>query len=155
MNEQPQPWHRLPDESEKAWAAFCCYRDLPPTARNIRAAYQAYIGPSKAKNGQPKHAHPAFKRWAIEHRWAERAVAFDDYKRAIGLAATQAIREQIAIEGWASLLEIIRLQNSRLAGMDEETVTRWSTSLRGHLEALGLAAPRVTASEEWKFKGDD
>jgi len=156
MNEsERQPWARLPEETEKAWGAFCLYRGLPPAARSVVGAYRAYLAPKKSRIIPPKDAAPYFKHWFKEHRWAERSAAFDDHRRAEDLAATRAIREQIAIEGWSALLAIIRLQTGRVGSMDADQVTRWSTSLRGHLEALGLGGSAEMRAMLLRFKQDD
>jgi len=34
MNDDRKPWERQPDETDRAWAAFRIYRDLPPGERS-------------------------------------------------------------------------------------------------------------------------
>lgn len=57
---EPDPWEQLDAETSRAYAAFRQYRDLGPT----RSARQ--VG-----------THGAIARWAREHRWADRARAWD------------------------------------------------------------------------------
>jgi hypothetical protein len=71
---------RQEGESDKAWLAFVCYRDLG-SQRSVQAAYIKYIEavkPSTAKKSQsttPKSQSPAsegFKKWVVQFNWSER-----------------------------------------------------------------------------------
>jgi hypothetical protein len=76
---------RQEGESDKAWLAFVCYRDLG-SQRSVQAAYIKYIEavkPSTAKKSQstaPKSQSPAsegFKKWVVQFNWSERVRSHD------------------------------------------------------------------------------
>lgn len=66
----------LDNESDKAYAAFCAYRDLAPHERSIENAYQTKTGNTGAKKGQPPGL---WTRWSSEHSWVERSRSYDVY----------------------------------------------------------------------------
>ena len=66
-------WDRLPNESLKAFEAFTAYRDLPPATRSIDAAFRAVSG----QHGSKKRASGRFTAWSSNHRWVERAAAWN------------------------------------------------------------------------------
>ncbi len=67
-------WERLPNEPESAYARFLVYRNLG-LGRTLHAAYGAVC---RAKESQPKvHLPINWKRESKEHRWPERARAWD------------------------------------------------------------------------------
>lgn len=67
----PLPWERQPGETAKAFQAFRAYRDLGP-ARTMLAAYRLTKGKPDAKA-----ISGGWARWSQEHRWTERADAYD------------------------------------------------------------------------------
>jgi hypothetical protein len=92
-------WLRQPDESSKAFVAFCVYRDMLPDARTLVAAATA-CGKSLR----------LISRWSATHCWSERAAAFDSW-------ADQRRLEKIA-SGRARMAESLAsdaLQARRLA----------------------------------------
>jgi hypothetical protein len=69
-------WHRQPEESDKSWAAFCVYRDLPPQERTLTQAYFDFYGKDpdiSAYNGS------LFSAWAKRYRWHERVQQYDNH----------------------------------------------------------------------------
>lgn len=60
-----EPWERLPDESPRAFAAFCAYRDAAENRRMQRVAEQLHC------SGQN------VRRWAARHSWVDRCWAYD------------------------------------------------------------------------------
>lgn len=81
-----QPWARRPDETDKAFAAFQAYRDLPAKARSQQAAYEAYVeerdGDRRQNGGKPaaRSKPPGyFCAWSSKHGWEDRAAAYDAY----------------------------------------------------------------------------
>lgn len=89
--EGPAPWERQDGETDKAYAAFCIYRDLPPNERSLRAAAAKFYGKDKEKLRRP----PAtFEKWSTRWRWVERARAWDEEQdRLAREAQLQAIKE--------------------------------------------------------------
>lgn len=70
-----QPWERLPDENDLAWAAFKAYRDQQ-VPRNIRRAA------SKDENLTVAMCISFYG----EHNWKERCLAYDKYVDEVLLA---------------------------------------------------------------------
>jgi hypothetical protein len=63
-------WERLPNESSKAYQAFCYYRDLG-TGRGLDKAL------TSANRKLTNHAW--WGKWMSKYNWVERARAYDDY----------------------------------------------------------------------------
>jgi hypothetical protein len=74
-----QPWEQQPGESGPAYRAFCAFRDMGPH----RSAVKAY-GQSKGNEGATQKPG-RWNVWAREHRWTERARAYDRHVEAIRL----------------------------------------------------------------------
>jgi hypothetical protein len=67
-----KPWHRRPDETERAFFAFQCYLEMPPP-RVINTAYGIYTG------GKTYHPNDNFSAWVKKNHWDERAAAYDNW----------------------------------------------------------------------------
>lgn len=67
-------FERQPGETDKGWAAFQMYRDLPPSERSIIAAYRLMSGRN------PKEAPQYWRHWVVVNKWEERAADFDRHK---------------------------------------------------------------------------
>lgn len=68
----PKPWERQPDETPKAYEAFCIYRDLkdirdPESKRSLDLVVQE-MGKSRT----------LFERWSSKYEWVKRVTAYDD-----------------------------------------------------------------------------
>ena len=61
------PWARRPTETSRMFSAFASYRNLPPTVRSL-AKVAEELGVSSTY----------VERLSRQHRWVERATAFDD-----------------------------------------------------------------------------
>jgi hypothetical protein len=64
-------WERLEEESEKAYAAFCVYRDLG-VERSLVVAWQTL---HREATRAPGYWHD----WSARFRWVARAALYDDY----------------------------------------------------------------------------
>jgi len=62
-------WERQKNESSKAYAAFCVYRDLGPE-RSLEKVRQNLDKPRTRK---------WLGEWSVKYNWVERAQAYDDY----------------------------------------------------------------------------
>lgn len=62
-------WERLPNESSKAYQAFCIYRDLG-VERSLEKVAQ-----NRGKPGSKSWLNT----WSTKYHWVERAQAYDDY----------------------------------------------------------------------------
>jgi hypothetical protein len=82
VDESRQPWERQPKESDAAWRAFVCYRDLPhlpknqnPTKRTQReVSARVYPGKSPGK-GLVKE----ISGWSSKWNWLDRVNAYDAF----------------------------------------------------------------------------
>ena len=146
LAEQPLPWERQPGETAKAFKAFCAYRDLEPARRSVLAAYRQAKGKPTARQ-----AAGIWNKWCAEHRWVERAHAYDLHREALERAAREDMwrvrAAQVADTEWdlaqqliARAQEMLRLPlvEQRLE-RDGRTIivkpTRWTAGdVRGYLE---------------------
>lgn len=71
-----QPWDRLPEESAKAYAAFCIYRGLPLKERSRDIAYRLSRGWAADVKTL---ASGGWTKWSKDYRWLERASAHDEH----------------------------------------------------------------------------
>lgn len=74
MDQRPAPWERQPGESNKAYTAFCIYRDLPPTQRSLKEVTIRFYEKDRAK---VRRASKMIEKWSVRWRWVERAEAWD------------------------------------------------------------------------------
>ena len=146
LADQPLPWERQPGETVKAFQAFRAYRDLEPRDRSVLAAYRLAKGKPTARQ-----AAGIWNRWCAEHRWVERAHAYDLHREALERAAREDMwrvrAAQVADTEWdlaqqliARAQEMLRLPlvEQRLE-RDGRTIivkpTRWTAAdVRGYLE---------------------
>lgn len=125
-DERIEEWDRLPDEPERAYAAFIAYRDLGPSARSIaRAAdvIKGKIGESLGtgeggrarRNSQGRKKPPAnYEKWSSTYRWVERAAAWD--------AHLERIARRKQEEAHAKQIEEYQDRQRRLA-VAQQTIT--------------------------------
>ena len=74
-------WLQLPDETPKAYAAFCCYRNAGPL-RSLRKACQGFydldeIPPPRRTNVDSRMRN--IQRWSSEYEWVDRANAYTNH----------------------------------------------------------------------------
>lgn len=88
---------RLPDESARAYSAFCIYRDLGPD-RSLDLAWErrrALSEHGKASGSARRPGHWAA--WCQKYKWVERAEAYDDSideaRRSAGAERRRQLRE--------------------------------------------------------------
>jgi len=100
-------WERQQGESPEAFAAFECYRRLPPDERSLQRAWEQYRNrPGNARERSKETAgkpHGHWTRWMRRWRWQERALAWDEQVAALA-------RDQ----------ELERELKARLAEQEEE-----------------------------------
>jgi len=82
-------WQPLPDEPQRWYARFDCFRSLGPE-RTIAAAYRAHAGPNANDAGRPSKTWYAM---AARWRWEERALAWDVHMRTY-------VRAREHVEAW-------------------------------------------------------
>jgi hypothetical protein len=75
-----RPWHRQPGETDKAYLAFTIYRDLGPK-RTLQT--------TREKLGKNSGYNRVLELWSSEHRWGERAAAYDAHLDEVRLNAIE------------------------------------------------------------------
>jgi hypothetical protein len=85
----PAPWEQQPEETPRAYTAFCVFRDLGPR-RTLAAAAAAYYQRTAAS------LERQVDKWSSAFRWVERAAAWDRHLDAEGRAAQEAARKEMA-----------------------------------------------------------
>jgi hypothetical protein len=78
INQPPLGPERLPQESQRAYRAFCVYRELGP-GRSLDQAwgrFRAASDPTKDRGLARRPGHWAA--WSQKYQWVERAEAYDD-----------------------------------------------------------------------------
>jgi hypothetical protein len=123
LTKDSSAWERTGEESDKAYAAFCTYRDLSVSERSIELA---------SKKNKVKNANH-YARWSMKHNWVSRCRAFDAYldiqarqkRERDHLANIEEFSERqrlIAAETLKSAVAILKKANSRLAKLKAEEI---------------------------------
>lgn len=108
-------------ESEKAYKAFCLYRDMDPLVRSLDKAYnellRAKSGERVSKGRQESDRPPGyFQRWCRENRWVERTAAYDAYR--------EKLARQDAEKLYVKQLRDFRQRQQRLSSVVTETAIK-------------------------------
>lgn len=115
------PWDKREDETNKAFLAFCVYRDMGP-GRSFLKAYQAVKGPEK------RHVTGTWKDWASQNEWKKRAQEFDIHLELLArrdreaehhkeLEAYRERQKKLAQATTASALQMLSLANTKIADL--------------------------------------
>lgn len=67
------PWERMPDETQKAYAAFAVYLKIPPYKRSIRGAVRELKGELNLSTLR------IFSAWSSKYNWVYRSGKWDDF----------------------------------------------------------------------------
>ena len=110
-------WDRQPEETPKAFAAFCMYRDIPPLDRSVRAAVESF----RKQGGKTTERN--WETWASRYKWRNRAAEHDS-----DLASRR--RERMAKElerarddGVMLIRADLAKVSERIQGLDPEEMT--------------------------------
>lgn len=99
MARKPKPWERQPQETEKAFRAFACYRDLGPGERTLDKVGEALYPPEQSTR-RKRAAHGRILNWSRKHRWVNRVAAWDaENERKAEKAKEQALHR--SADEWA------------------------------------------------------
>lgn len=82
-------WEKQPGESSEAFRAFAIYRDLDITERSYDKAW-AIGRASKSKAKTRQRAPGQWRLWIHEHRWKERAEAYDAHRDRVARSIREA-----------------------------------------------------------------
>ena len=136
-------WDIQPGETSKAYHAFTHYRDLPPHARSIDAAYAEHRRECEGHQAGTKRAPRYWKGWSTANDWVARVQAHDTdlarrrrEKRAADLEVAQ---DRAAILARAGLSRIaLRFQTLDISEIPAAVLDRWVKTLTDvELRALG------------------
>lgn len=84
-----QRWDRQDGETDKAFAAFCIYRDM-----GSERSYKDV----RIKFGKQPNYERMLQRWGSQHRWVERATAYDAYLDEQKREALQEVQRKAQVE---------------------------------------------------------
>ncbi len=140
-------WERQKNESSKAYAAFCVYRDLGPERSLDKALSEVNKKPTNRRH---------WSRWMEKYRWYERVQAYDDYierkKRKEKEKAILEMAERHARLAMAFQQRIAqRLQEIDPAELSPADMARW-LDIATKLERLSRGEP--TEIEKQEHSGD-
>ena len=126
-------WERKDDESIKAFAGFCSYRDLPLHRRSIARAYAVYKSLDRAPKGPQVPGF--FKGWSASFDWVKRAQAWDEHRLAAELEATETHRKDLLLRGYRLMARILEDNERDLDQMTPDEKTRLFNSLQKMIAA--------------------
>ena len=134
-------WELLEGEKSDAFAAFCVFRDFGPE-RNIRKAVESVEKDEAVRNKR----YRAWRKWACQHRWQERAIDYDRYKEKLKQGE---VRKTIEAQGemhravTGKMLDVVmkKLDLMDPAELTQGNVTEWAgMAIKAEREAAGLVA---------------
>jgi len=134
-----ESWERLRNESSKAFAAFCAFRDFGPE-RNIRKA----VDSTEKDEGVRAKRYRVWRNWCSEFKWRERAADFDRYIERI---KQEELRKTIEAQGemhrkvTGKMLDVVskKLDTMNPEELTQGNVTEWvQTAIKAEREAAGL-----------------
>ena len=139
------PWERQPNETPKAYAAFCVYRRMGPEKRSLEAvAAKARKGRGRGA-GIPGH----ISEWSRTHRWVERAAAYDDHLDAVRRKAEEKAIAAMSKRHAEGLAKIFERGLKRIEELDDERIPGGLaldlavSGMRGERLARGLTTDNV------------
>lgn len=124
-----QPWLQQPDESAKAYAAFCVYRDL-----GAERSFQA-VGQELVKSRQ------ILSRWASRYDWTDRVRAYEEHQAMLlEVARQEAIKVEAALWAKRELEQRHREWDRSTELFDKaKDLLALSINLEGYMTPKGLA----------------
>jgi hypothetical protein len=159
-------WHRLSNESARAYEAFKVFMYLPPAERTVTAAWREWT-----ENPEAARPSPFFEGWAREYAWPDRVRARDHH---IELIREQGMEEAIKEEAQfqARQVEQMRFRYQEMLSVFYDRAMRWLEDSEGwqtlrpmdvinivrlHGEAMDrLGEPEPVAPEaDWEETDED
>ena len=97
MSDDSRPvWSQLLRETDKAYAAFVAYRELPAQARSIFAAAEKFGAKISKRQRLLREAPRHIREWAVNHNWAFRARAYQEHQECeVQKAQQQSIHDML------------------------------------------------------------
>lgn len=118
-------WLQLPDETNRAYAAFCVYRDYGPR-RSLRQTCQDFYGlaekpPAVRSNRSPKLRQ--IQVWSSQWDWPDRAWAYTSHMDGLArIEALENVKAMYRTQAAVAKLAITRAA-ARLAAIDPNSLT--------------------------------
>jgi hypothetical protein len=136
-------WEQSPDETAKAYVAFCVYRDLGPTRSLAKAA--------QAMNHPPGYKH-TLGEWSTKYKWQSRCFDYDrcmqkvaqlEKEEAIRQMTHRHARDSVKIQQMAmEALETTPLE----AAPPRDLIRLWERGVRAERTSRGLPAEPTKAN---------
>ncbi len=128
MSNELAAWERQPDESAKAYAAFCLYRDIDVKSRSMLAAYRMQAGKEAANS-----LSGMWIIWSTSYRWTERVRAYDvdqeqkarkvrEAQHAADLEQYRTRQLQLSRVGMAAAIKLLSKSVKRLDELSEAEI---------------------------------
>jgi hypothetical protein len=133
MSDTPLPYERQPSESDRAFAAFCCYRDLGPKRSVDEVGKRLYGGHLGRKRG----ATGRLQEWSSKWHWRERAAAWDAHLDCQTREAQERARKEMGERHAKVAVALQEKAIQRLKAMKPEELTS-ADLLRYFVEAARL-----------------
>ena len=136
-------WDIQPGETAKGFHAFTHYRDLPPHARSIDAAYAEHRHECEGREPTGKLRAKNWHKWSTIHDWVARVQAHDAdlsrRRRERRAADLEAAQDRAATIARAALGRVaLRLHNIDVNEIPAAVLDRWVKTLTDvELRALG------------------
>jgi hypothetical protein len=152
MQDDLAPWEQMPEESGKAYAAFCAYRDMG-RQRSLTKAYRQHSGHTTATAVSGSYAS-----WSITYEWLRRAEAYDAYLERLArqereeayvqdLEGFRARQKQLAAAATSVASLLLLLVGEKLKNMKEKKEIIPATLLPSYARAAAAVAAAATNSE--------
>jgi hypothetical protein len=153
---QPPPLpQQIEGETSKAYNAFCLYLSLG-RRRSIDKAWDAYtkemLPPEDSSNDPPKkgtkraqkghkRAPSYFREWSSRWSWVDRSRAYDRELLSRRLEESEFYWQQVLVESWELLLELLEDQKEARPRLDPDQRTRMINALRELIKLLDFNDP--------------
>jgi hypothetical protein len=146
-------WERLPNESAKAYKAFCHYRDTEPRDRALARTYREVSNKPSARRASGR-----FHTWQRLYDWVERAREYDAHKEKLRIAAKETEHlakfddyrdrnERLARASSESAIRALSLANTKLEKMMEAKEDIPSKLLPTFMRAIAAVAELASQAE--------
>lgn len=155
MSRTDRIWEKRESETQRAYEAFCLYRDYPYEEGQRRSLDAAYCKDQGCERGD-KRASGHWQRWAADHDWKKRADAFDahlELKRREELEADYVVdlgdfrdrQQELAQDALQCALDLYMKAQERLEGLEAEDIP--ATTLPRYFRAAAALAEAATDAE--------
>lgn len=125
MVDEKPIWQRIEGETDKAFDAFCKYRNLGAD-RSIEKAFQQYQNSTKTVPGY-------WKEWSAKFDWVERAAAYDEYLLDEHRRELEKRRKVVQQNEWNDYVALRKGVDKRIKAMED---TNWTNTTSENINSL-------------------